>query len=321
MTSLTGMTSPASKTSMTRRQPKVLCLDLGGVVVRICRSWHEGCSAASVVPREPLHTIDESTLRAISECSDALQSGALPFDAYTLRMVEVLGGRVSAEDVTSIHDSWILGDYDGVRDLLHRITASGIKVACLSNTNARHWEQMTRTSQAFAAIPHRFASHDLGLLKPARGVYDAFERAMGCTGDEILFLDDLPENVAAAKGCGWHAVRVDPHRPTAAQIEAALRSFGAMRVTDMPSPLSVETLTGATAPGGRIKVRPGDFLVDEIPLGDPTGEGEHLLIGIHKVDMPHDELLRVIAHHFGVDPATIGYAGIKDRRATTRQTL
>ncbi len=306
---------------MTRRRPNVLCLDLGGVVVRICRSWAEGCNAASVVPREPLDALDEAVARTISECSNQLQSGSLEFDEYARRTAAALGDRISAEDVTSIHDSWILGDYDGVRDLLHRISASGVKVACLSNTNARHWEQMTRTSEAFAAIPHRFASHDLGLVKPARGIYEAFERAMGCTGDDILFLDDLEENIAAASGCGWHAVRIDPHQPTALQIEAALVSFGAMRAIDIPSPLSVETITGATEPGGLIKARPSDFLVDEIPGVEPSGEGEHLLLGVHKEDMMHDELLRVIAKHYGVDLSAVGHAGIKDRRAVTRQTL
>ena len=29
----------------------VICFDLGGVLVRICRDWNEGCAAAGIDPR------------------------------------------------------------------------------------------------------------------------------------------------------------------------------------------------------------------------------------------------------------------------------
>ena len=44
----------------------------------------------------------------------------------------------------------------------------------------------------------------------------------------------------------------------------------------LPDPLARTTLTGADGPGGTIKSRPSDFLVDELPLVDPCGSGEHL---------------------------------------------
>jgi hypothetical protein len=54
----------------------------------------------------------------------------------------------------------------------------------------------------------------------------------------------------------------------------------------MPDPLVDLSLTGATGPGGTIRVRASDFLVDEIPLYDPCGSGEHLYLGIQKEGMP-----------------------------------
>jgi len=73
--------------------------------------------------------------------------------------------------------------------------------------------------------------------------------------------------------------------------------------------------------GGRIKVRAEDFLVEEIGLYEPCGEGEHLYIGIQKSGVAHGELLSVIRRAFGVSPSAIGYAGMKDKHAVTRQTL
>lgn len=88
-----------------------------------------------------------------------------------------------------------------------------------------------------------------------------------------------------------------------------------------PSPLPLKGLLGGVAPGGRIKERAGDFLVDELPLYDPSGSGEHLYLGIQKQDVPHGELIATLARHFKVRTMAIGFAGMKDRCAVTRQTV
>jgi len=89
----------------------------------------------------------------------------------------------------------------------------------------------------------------------------------------------------------------------------------------MPDPLVDLSLTGATGPGGTIRVRTSDFLVDEIPLYDPCGSGEHLYLGIQKEGMPHHEMVSVLCRHFGVGERAIGHAGMKDRHAVTRQAV
>lgn len=73
--------------------------------------------------------------------------------------------------------------------------------------------------------------------------------------------------------------------------------------------------------GGTLKERVEDFLVDEIPSYDPVGDGEHLYLGVQKSDMPHGEMMAVLARHFKVDESAIGFAGMKDRVAVTRQSV
>lgn len=72
---------------------------------------------------------------------------------------------------------------------------------------------------------------------------------------------------------------------------------------------------------GVIKTSPEDFVVEEIPLYDPSGEGEHLYINVRKKNMSHDELVRKIAKEFGVTRRQIGVAGRKDLRAVTTQSV
>lgn len=72
---------------------------------------------------------------------------------------------------------------------------------------------------------------------------------------------------------------------------------------------------------GRIKLRDDDFIVDEMPLYEPSGEGEHLYIRVQKKGLAHTELVEVLKSHFGVREEAIGAAGMKDRVALTSQTF
>jgi tRNA pseudouridine13 synthase len=55
--------------------------------------------------------------------------------------------------------------------------------------------------------------------------------------------------------------------------------------------------------GGIIRAVPEDFLVEEIPLSEPKGEGDHLYLWVEKKD------------------SEIGYAGMKDAKAVARQWI
>lgn len=70
---------------------------------------------------------------------------------------------------------------------------------------------------------------------------------------------------------------------------------------------------------GKSKTFPADFIVEEIPLYDPCGEGEHLYVTVRKTNMSHDECVRLIAQQFKVSNRDIGCAGRKDFRAVTTQ--
>lgn len=73
--------------------------------------------------------------------------------------------------------------------------------------------------------------------------------------------------------------------------------------------------------GGAIRARPEDFLVDEIPMYEPQGAGEHIYMLLQKRNMPTFDLIQIVAKHFGVPRHAVGYAGLKDRMAVTRQVL
>jgi tRNA pseudouridine13 synthase len=73
--------------------------------------------------------------------------------------------------------------------------------------------------------------------------------------------------------------------------------------------------------GGTIRERVEDFVVEELPLYAPSGEGEHTFFEIRKTGLSTFEAVRAIARALGVAPNRIGYAGHKDARAVACQVL
>jgi tRNA pseudouridine13 synthase len=73
--------------------------------------------------------------------------------------------------------------------------------------------------------------------------------------------------------------------------------------------------------GGVIKQRPEDFFVEEQPIYPPCGRGEHLYLLIEKRNCTTSDVVHRLARVFRVDPGDVGYAGLKDKNAVTRQHL
>jgi tRNA pseudouridine13 synthase len=90
----------------------------------------------------------------------------------------------------------------------------------------------------------------------------------------------------------------------------------------MAPPMNLPYLT-PEFPGlaASIKQRPEDFFVQEIPLYEPTGEGEHVYAEIQKVGITTFEAISRISRALNVSPRDIGYAGMKDAQAVTIQTF
>ena len=73
--------------------------------------------------------------------------------------------------------------------------------------------------------------------------------------------------------------------------------------------------------GGRLKVDPEDFRVDELPAYLPSGAGPHLYLHVEKRGRTTRDVVRALARALGVGEREVGYAGLKDRAAVTTQWL
>lgn len=72
---------------------------------------------------------------------------------------------------------------------------------------------------------------------------------------------------------------------------------------------------------GRLRSTPEDFFVEEILGYEADGAGEHAFLLVEKRGTNTEWAARELAKFAGIQPMNVGYAGMKDRHAVTRQVF
>lgn len=198
----------------------IVVFDLGRVLIRIADDWAHACTLAGV----PVCTPEVYTRHkaAIDEVGDHHQCGRISNEEYARQTATLMG--CPPEHVDAVLTAYLVGPFEGVDALLDDLEGAGVRTACLSNTNAHHWEMMLSTggpaSLPLHRLTHQFASHLVGHAKPHAPIYEHLERVTGFRGPQIVFFDDLQANVDAALARGWRAHRIDPAAPEDAVTQA-----------------------------------------------------------------------------------------------------
>jgi putative hydrolase of the HAD superfamily len=213
----------------------LVTFDLGGVIVRICRSIKEAGDRCGIQVRDEDITPERRAERRAVHYR--YERGQIPCDEFFHAIAATTGGRYTPEQFRALHEAWIIDEYPGVSQLIDDLHAKGIATGVLSNTNHSHWalQMQPRTDASGRQIPsrfpttakpiHRHASHILGLAKPEPAIYHEYARRTGFAPASIIFFDDLEENVLAARSAGWQAHHIDHTGDTAAQMRAHLRGI------------------------------------------------------------------------------------------------
>jgi putative hydrolase of the HAD superfamily len=202
---------------------ELVCFDVGGVLVRICRTWAEGCAAAGIAPRDLALWAEIGPARRT--LIHEYQTGRIDGATFADRISALVSGLYSPAEILGVHHAWLLDEYEGVGDLVDRLHSTGLETAALSNTSHEHWCRMGEYP-AVMRIRHHLPSHRLGLQKPDPKIYQRLEQQLGYAGAQIIFFDDKVENVEGARAAGWHSALIDPTACTASQMTEALEAHG-----------------------------------------------------------------------------------------------
>jgi FMN phosphatase YigB (HAD superfamily) len=112
--------------------------------------------------------------------------------------------------------------------------ASGLtteyRVYLLSNIGDLHWQHLDGLYGLDSLVHGACASFRVGAVKPHADIYRKAEAMFDLDPAVTVFLDDLSQNVAGARDCGWHAI----HHTDAGLTRAQLSGLGVR----LPSPFA-----------------------------------------------------------------------------------
>lgn len=172
----------------------------------------------------------EECLRAFSMTMDSIppeffalardvETGRASSEAFLDRMEAMLGGTMSRKAIVDAWNVMIGPTVPGMTDAVRELARRGASFRFLSNTSGLHLEQVFRVCGFAHLVSGGIYSHIAGRAKPDRGIYEDFERAWG---RPLAFFDDMPENVAGARACGWNAIRFESAEQFFREAEALL---------------------------------------------------------------------------------------------------
>ncbi len=82
----------------------------------------------------------------------------------------------------------------------------GFKSYIFSNTNDLAIEHVRRQFRFFQDFDGYIYSYEVGAMKPDAPIYEAMEKMCGRRGEDLIYLDDRAENIAAGAARGWRAM-------------------------------------------------------------------------------------------------------------------
>ncbi|MEK7438513.1 MAG: HAD family hydrolase [Pseudomonadota bacterium] len=199
----------------TAARPTVI-FDLGGVLVSV--DFERACARLEAAGAAPAAVILETI--ASGEDKLAFDTGRLSPQEFAARFCAAIGVRLPYAEFANI---WcdIFAEQHEVTNLLDEI-AGKADLVLLSNTDPLHLAYVRSRYGFLAKFGQLVLSYEVGHAKPARQIY---ERAIGlcAAGSRMIYFDDIPGYVAAARACGLPAEQfVD-----AARLRRDLQRVGA----------------------------------------------------------------------------------------------
>ena len=188
---------------------KYFLFDIGNVLVDFeFVKQLEGIADASGRPVEPLSERDR-------EMQDAVERGGIADAEFVAYLNEAKGL------------SWVVGDLiniwrgtyttnDAGRDLFSDAVQAGVPVYLLSNLAQHHTDALEGNWPGFFdGVAGRFFSYEMGARKPEPTIYRQTLERLGVEGGQCFFIDDMAENVEAAREAGIHAHQFIPENHAA----------------------------------------------------------------------------------------------------------
>jgi FMN phosphatase YigB (HAD superfamily) len=134
-----------------------------------------------------------------------LERGAVTFWEFYEFLCENAGYRGSIRDFHNVWSDFFAGTITGAEELLDELRTR-YRIAFLSNSNEVHEDVIPRQFPSLFRKDDRFIfSHRCRVAKPDPEFFRRALETLGTQAQQTAFVDDLAENVSAARGLGIQA--------------------------------------------------------------------------------------------------------------------
>lgn len=198
------MTQPMNPATADTPMPSNLVLDIGNV---LCR-W-DGAALLQSVFADPSEA---------QRARDALlaHSDWLALDAGTLEETQAAQRAEGRSGIAASRFLDLLAalppsltPFTDTHDAVLEAQAAGVPVYILSNMPAGSWRHLSTSYPVFAGCRGVVVSCEAQLIKPDPAIYHHLTDRFALDPASCIFVDDMAENIAAAKACGWQGVHLE----------------------------------------------------------------------------------------------------------------
>jgi HAD superfamily hydrolase (TIGR01509 family) len=189
--------------------PSFFYFDMGNVLLKF--SHHRGAEQMAKVSGLPVENVLQIVYGSSGEngLHWNFERGDLTSDQFYSRFYELAGQPIASDNNKPLADacSDIFELNEPMLPLVAALKNAGRRLGVLSNTSCDHWAWVNeRFPRMMGLFPLRALSFALKLMKPDPAIYARAAEMCATPPGEIFFVDDRPDNVAAANAAGWDAV-------------------------------------------------------------------------------------------------------------------
>jgi putative hydrolase of the HAD superfamily len=178
---------------------KVILFDLGRVLMNIdFDAFPKGLGLMTAEQRAPYNEAMKPFVRMYEE-------GKISTEEFLDALYAIFDCRFPREQILESFNDIIVEDNPQIIPFVEQVR-SRYRLAVLSNTCECHWDKVEQISSVITLFPDLFTSFELGVMKPDRSIYQHVCTALNVAPQDILFIDDLPENVEGAKSIGMKGI-------------------------------------------------------------------------------------------------------------------
>lgn len=195
----------------------VLVFDLGKVFV----DFDYSIGARKIAARSTNKLPDLHGFIGNSQILQRFETGLLSRKEFFTEMCHLTGFVGDIEEFVSYFADIFL-EIPQMTALHDELRQRGFKSYIFSNTNDIAVQHIRHNFPFFAHFDGYIYSYQVGAMKPHAPIYEAMEKMCGKSGREIVYIDDLPVNIAAGASRGWQTILHE----TPAKTRAALVNLG-----------------------------------------------------------------------------------------------